>query len=108
MAEDDKNKTLMDEVYEFIKELYLEEEDKKIELKEKYIKNKFAINRFKREQVQYEKVNDTNIGFFNPNTNMLNEKIENIKQEIEKLSADQAEGEDKIRIVEKRMDKISN
>ena len=107
MAEDDKNKTLMDEVYEFIKELYLEEEDKKIELKEKYIKNKFAINRFKREQVQYEKVNDTNIGFFNPNTNMLNEKIENIKQEIEKLSAEQAEGEEKIRIVEKRMDKIS-
>lgn len=107
MAEDDKNKTLMDEVYEFIKELYLEEEDKKIELKEKYIKNKFAINRFKREQVQYEKVNDTNAGFFNPNATMLNEKMENIKQEIEKLSAEQAEGEEKIRIVEKRMDKIS-
>ena len=107
MAEDDKNKALMEEIYDFIKELYLEEEDKKIELKEQYIKNKFAINRFKREQIQYEKVNDTNIGFFNPNTNMLNEKIESIKQEIEKLSIEQAKEEEKIQIVEKRMDKIS-
>lgn len=107
MVEDDKNKILMKEIYDFIKELYLEEEDKKIELREKYIKNKFSINRFKREQMQYEKVNDTNVGFFNPNTNMLNEKIESIKQEIEKLSMEQAEEERKIQVVEKRMDKIS-
>ena len=107
MAEGDKKESLIKEIYDFIKELYLEEEDKKIEIREKYIKNKFSINRFKREQMQYEKANDNSIGFFNPNTNMLNEKIEMIKQEIEKLSRQQIEEEDKLRVVEKRMDKIS-
>lgn len=107
MAEGDKKESLIKEIYDFIKELYLEEEEKKIEVREKYIKNKFSINRFKREQMQYEKVNDTNIGFFNPNTNLLNEKIELIKKEIEKLSAEQIEEEEKLQAVEKRMDKIS-
>lgn len=106
MAENDENRLLTKEIYDFIKVLYLEEEEKKIQLKEKCIKSQFCMNRYKREKAQYEAVNDKSLGFFNPNSNIIKEKIEHIEQAMEKLVIEQLEEEKSLKLVEERMNKI--